>query len=227
MVLLVGPCFFADSPCNYLWSALRGEDLCLVGQAGAWGVEAWVLKKSPIFILNNFLSFNLKNGTWFPPSSFCGELDSLATASGDAYKTSVQRFSTFCKVLNFSLVSWTLNNWQNLNWQRGLLEALPPLIFLQQAIKFQEMIHIKSRSRQEDLSQTASVKFCQLVQKRRAHLTSGQFWHLSCPCIRVPCSLPTKPRSWRNLFRWRDFVATLKVITLATRLMILDNVRLL
>ena len=139
MVLLVGPCFFADSPCNYLWSALRGEDLCLVGQAGAWGVEAWVLKKSPIFILNNFLSFNLKNGTWFPPSSFCGELDSLATASGDAYKTSVQRFSTFCKVLNFTLVSWTLNNWKK-TWigREGCLKPCHPSSSFNRRLSFRK-----------------------------------------------------------------------------------------
>ena len=159
MVLFVGPCW------NFCRLTLQ---LSLVrplrwGSRSCW--PSWSLRsgglgpeQSSIFILNNFWCFNLKIGTWFPPSSFCGALHSLATASGDAYKTPVQRLSTVCKVLNFCLFSWTLNNWQNLNWQRGLLEALPPLIFLQQAIKFQEMIHIKSRSRREDLSQT--VKFC-------------------------------------------------------------------
>ena len=100
VLLFVGPCWHSGR------LTLR---LSLVrplrwGSRSCW--PSWSLRsgglgpeKSSIFILNKFWSFNLKNGTWFPPSSICG---ALATASGDAYKTPVQRLSTVCKVLNLA-----------------------------------------------------------------------------------------------------------------------------
>ena len=223
MLLFVGPCWHSGR------LTLR---LSLVrplrwGSRSCW--PSWSLRsgglgpeQSLIFILNNFWSFNLENGTWFPLSSFCGALHSLATAPGNAYKTPVKRLSTVCKVLN---LEFTLNNWQNLNWQRGLLEALPPLIFLQQAIKFQEMIHIKTNQDQDGkiCPKLYRSNFVSLCKKKKG----AKYDIRSILTFRVPCSLPTRRRSWRNLFRWRDFVATLTVLTLGTRLMILDNVSLL